>query len=316
MEQHHREATTPVPGEFVHRHDPADIIPTGWTRSQENRYSVSARWPASHPFFSPAAGGRHDPVLVAETMRQATMLVVHAGFGVPVDDQFVMWDLDYTADPEQLVLDGSSPEIAVDITFPDYDGRAGRMRNLRVDVVLTRDGRRISTGGGTIRCTSAPAYRRMRGERMAALGRPVPLIPAVAPHLVGREDAKDVVLGPGDRSDRWQLRINTAHPTLFRRPNDHVPGMVLLEAARQAAMLVTGNTVYLPTVVDLSFSRYAELDTPCWVEAEVVAAPGDPATTVRVTGQQDGLPVFVCMLASPPREPAVAGPGAGARLAG
>ncbi|KOX25607.1 MULTISPECIES: ScbA/BarX family gamma-butyrolactone biosynthesis protein [unclassified Streptomyces] len=314
MEQHHRGVTAPVPGEFVHRDDPADIIPTGWTRSGDDRYSVSARWPASHPFFSPATGGRHDPVLVAETMRQATMLVVHAGLGVPVDDQFVMWDLYYTADPEALALDGSAPDITADLSFPGHDGRASRVRNLRVDVVLSREGRPLSTGGGTIRCTSAPAYRRMRGERMAALGRPVPLIPPMAPHLVGREDARDVVLGPGDRPGRWQLRINTAHPTLFRRPNDHVPGMLLLEAARQAAMLETGSTDYLPVGMELSFSRYVELDTPCWIEAETVTAPGEPATTVRVTGHQDGDPVFLCTLASPSREPAVAGPCV--RLAG
>ncbi|MGV9692942.1 ScbA/BarX family gamma-butyrolactone biosynthesis protein [Streptomyces sp. NPDC003444] len=314
MEQHRRGVTAPVPGEFVHRDDPADIIPTGWTRSREDRFSVSARWPASHPFFSPAAGDRHDPVLVAETMRQATMLVVHAGLGVPVDDQFVMWDLYYTADPEALALDGAPLALTADLSFPGYDGRAGRVRNLRVDVVLSREDRRISTGGGTIRCTSAPAYRRMRGERMAALGRPVPLIPAVAPHLVGREDAKDVVLGPGDRPGRWQLRINTAHPTLFRRPNDHVPGMLLLEAARQAAMLETGSTAYLPVATELSFSRYVELDVPCWIEAEVVPAPGPGATTVRVTGHQDGGPVFRCTLTSPCRELVAAGPGV--RLAG
>ncbi|CAM5549252.1 ScbA protein [Streptomyces tanashiensis] len=85
MEQNVRGATsTYVPGEFVHRADPADIIPTGWTQLAENRFSVSARWPAAHPFFSPVAGDRHDPVLVAETIRQTTMLVAHAEFGVPV----------------------------------------------------------------------------------------------------------------------------------------------------------------------------------------------------------------------------------------
>ncbi len=150
---------------------------------------------------------------------------------------------------------------------------------------------------------------------MAALGRPVPLIPGVDPRLVGREDPKDVVLGPGDRPDRWQLRINTAHPTLFRRPNDHVPGMLLLEAARQAAMLATGDTAYLPAAMELSFSRYVELDSPCWIEAEVLTAAG-PATAVRITGHQDGTPVFLCTLTSPSREPAVAGLGPAARSAG
>ncbi|WP_435973412.1 ScbA/BarX family gamma-butyrolactone biosynthesis protein [Streptomyces sp. Qhu_M48] len=316
MEGNRRGVTTHVPGEYVHRADPADIIPTGWTQLQENRFSVSARWPASHPFFSPVAGVRHDPVLVAETIRQTTMLVAHAELGVPLDDQFVMWSVFYDADPDALAVDGLSSDIQVDVVCSDATTRRGRLRELRVSMALTRDGRLLGTGGGEARCTSALAYRRMRGERMDALGRPVPLIPGVAPHLVGRERSEDVVLGPGTRPGQWQLRINTAHTTLFRRPNDHVPGMVLLEAARQAATITLGNPAYLPTALDTSFSRYVELDSPCWIEAETVAGPDPSTTTVRVSGHQDGTPVFVSMLTSPTREPAVASTGLDRRLAG
>ncbi|MDX2564781.1 ScbA/BarX family gamma-butyrolactone biosynthesis protein [Streptomyces sp. TX20-6-3] len=316
MDQNCRGGTSHVPGEFVHRADPADIIPTGWTQLQENRFSVSARWSASHPFFSPVAALRHDPVLVAETIRQTTMLVAHAELGVPLDEQFVMWSLSYTADPEVLAVDGLSSDVDVDVVCSDLVGRGGRLRNLRTTMVLTRDGRLLATGGGVARCTSALAYRRMRGERMAALGRPVPLIPAVDPRLVGRERTEDVVLGPGTRPGQWQLRINTAHPTLFRRPNDHVPGMLLLEAARQAATLTLGSTAYLPSAMDVSFSRYVELDSPCWIEAETVSTSDPSTTTVRVSGHQDGTAVFLCTLTSPFRELAGATAGLGSRLAG
>ncbi|MER5312999.1 ScbA/BarX family gamma-butyrolactone biosynthesis protein [Streptomyces sp. NPDC002773] len=316
MDQNCRGATTHVPGEFVHRADPADIIPTAWTQLGENRFSVSARWPAAHPFFSPVAGDRHDPVLVAETIRQSTMLIAHAEFGVPVDAQFVMWGLSYDADPEALTVDGLSSDVHVDVICSDLNSRGGRLRDIRTTLVLTRDGRYLGTGKAQARCTSAMAYRRVRGERMAALGRPVPLIPEVAPHRVGREDAKDVVLGPGTRPGEWQLRIDTTHSTLFRRPNDHVPGMVLLEAARQAAAMTTGGGAYLPTVMDVSFSRYAELDTPCWIETEIAPAINPSTTTVRVTGRQDDQPVFHCTLTSPSRELAMAADGLGSRLAG
>ncbi|MER7951734.1 ScbA/BarX family gamma-butyrolactone biosynthesis protein [Streptomyces sp. NPDC096079] len=307
MDRNFRGATTRVPGEFVHRADPADIIPTGWTAVTENRFSVSAHWPAAHPFFSPVAGDRHDPLLVAETIRQATMLVAHAEFGVPVEDQFVMWGLHYTADADALAVSGLSSDVSLDIVCSDVGIRRGRLVDLRTTVVLTRDGRHLGTGGAFTRCTSALAYRRIRGERMAALGRPVPLLPAVAPHLVGREHAKDVVLAAGTHGGPWQLRVNTAHPTLFRRPNDHVPGMLLLEAARQAATLRLGGAAYVPTVMDVSFSRYVELDSPCWIEADVLPGLGSGPATVQVTGHQDGHEVFRCTLTSPSRALAAAG---------
>ncbi|MBD0709489.1 MULTISPECIES: ScbA/BarX family gamma-butyrolactone biosynthesis protein [unclassified Streptomyces] len=314
MDRNRRGTTTHIPGEFVHRADPADIIPTGWTRLQENRFSVSASWPAAHPFFSPVAGDRHDPVLVAETIRQTTMLIAHAEFGVPVEDQFVMWNLFYDTDPEALAVDGPSTDIHADVIVSDVVSRGGRLRELRTTVVLTREGRFLGTGGAMARCTSALAYRRIRGERMAALGRPVPLIGGVAPELVGRDDAKDVVLGPGTRPGQWQLRINTDHRTLFRRPNDHVPGMVLLEAARQAATLACGEGgMYLPAAMQASFTRYAELDRPCWVEAETVPGADTAKTTARVVGLQDGSPVFRCVFTSPARALAAAGAGHGGR---
>ncbi|AJF67959.1 ScbA/BarX family gamma-butyrolactone biosynthesis protein [Streptomyces vietnamensis] len=316
MDQNLRGATACVPGEFVHRADPADIIPTGWTQLTENRFSVSAHWPAAHPFFSPVAGDRHDPVLVAETIRQTTMLVAHAEFGVPVEDQFVMWGLHYTADAEALAVSGLSSDVTVDVICSDLDSRRGSLRNLRTTMVLTRDGRHLATGGTLARCTSALAYRRIRGERMAALDRPVPLIPGVAPELVGREHSKDVVLAPGTRPGQWRLRVNTAHPTLFRRPNDHVPGMVLLEAARQAVTAALGGRAYLPTDMAISFSRYVELDSPCWIETEILPGHDPEATTVRVTGLQDGEPVFLSTLTSPSRALAVAGAGLGTRLTG
>ncbi|MFE0645173.1 ScbA/BarX family gamma-butyrolactone biosynthesis protein [Streptomyces sp. NPDC058877] len=310
------ETRTRVPGEFVHRADPVDIIPTGWTRLSESRFSVSAQLPAAHPFFSPVAGDRHDPVLVAETIRQVTMLVAHAEFGVPVEDQFVMYGLGYSVDAEVLAVSGLSPNVTVDVICSDVDDRRGSLRGLRTTMVFTRDGRHLATGTSMTRCTSASTYRRIRGERMAALGRPVPLVPGVDPQLVGRRRSGDVVLAPGTRPRQWRLRINTGHPTLFRRPNDHIPGMLLLEAARQAAVATLGGEAFLPTAMDVSFSRYAELDSPCWIETEVLAG-GDPrAATVRVTGLQDGRAVFLSTITSPTPDLALVGASRDDRLAG
>ncbi|MGW5000671.1 ScbA/BarX family gamma-butyrolactone biosynthesis protein [Streptomyces hydrogenans] len=304
MDQNFQGLSTPVPGEFVHRADPADILPIGWTRVTENRFSVTARWPEAHPYFVPDSGDLHDPLLVAETMRQATMLVCHAEFGVPADDQFVMWDLSYSAAAEELTRDGGPAEITVDLLCSDIRTRGRRgLREMRTALVLSRNGRRIASGGGGINCTSAPAYRRMRGDRLAALGAPVPLLPALPPHTVGRDRERDVVLAPGDTPDRWRLRVDTTHPTLFRRANDHVPGMLLLEAARQAAVAATGDAGLLPVGLDARFHRYVELDEPCWVEAEVLTGLGRDAVTIQVLAHQGGEPVLDCTLTAPRRVP-------------
>ncbi|MFB7943186.1 ScbA/BarX family gamma-butyrolactone biosynthesis protein, partial [Streptomyces sp. NPDC056049] len=234
MDRNVQGLSTPVPAQFVHRADPADILPTGWSRNAENRFSVTACWPAVHPFFVPRTGDLHDPLLVAETMRQATMLVCHAEFGVPEDDQFVMWDLSYDAVAEELTRDERPAEITVDLSCSDIRTRGRGLREMRTSLVLSRDGRRLATGGGGINCTSAPAYRRMRGARLAGVGAPVPLLPAVPPHVVGREREKDVVLAPGDAPGRWRLRVDTTHPPLEPPATVHRPARLPPPPGRQA----------------------------------------------------------------------------------
>ncbi|WP_306430798.1 AfsA-related hotdog domain-containing protein, partial [Streptomyces sp. 2R] len=115
----------------------------------------------------------------------------------------------------------------------------------------------------------------------------------------GRGRAEDVVLSESSREGVWELRVDTRHPTLFQRPNDHVPGMLLLEAARQAACLAAGDGGFVPAEGRTHFHRYAEFGSPCSIGAEVLpcAVPGE--ARVRVTGHQDGEPVFDTVLSGP-----------------
>lgn len=95
-----------------------------------------------------------------------------------------------------------------------------------------------------------------------------PAGPPVDPHRVDRTSPDDVVLSPvaGGRPGRWMLRVDPAHPVLFDHAVDHAPGMLLLEAARQAAHAVGGGS---STVFGMRthFARYVELDAPAVVVA-------------------------------------------------
>lgn len=134
----------------------------------------------------------------------------------------------------------------------------------------------------------------MRGDRALSSEGYRPLLAAMwSPRSVGRVSPMDVVLSPLEEQNRWQLRVDTRHPVFFDHPLDHVPGMLLLEAARQATARVLGCSSPVPSSIAGEFKRYVELDSPCTVEAHCLPpqVPGGEEV-VLVTGHQDGALAF------------------------
>ncbi|MFD8953359.1 ScbA/BarX family gamma-butyrolactone biosynthesis protein [Streptomyces xanthophaeus] len=283
-----------MPKELVHRSAVAEVMLTDWERHDDTRFRVAAQWPRGHSFFTPVADGYHDPLIGCETIRQIGMLLGHAEFDVPLGHQFSVADIYITVRPEHLRVGWSPASLDIEITCTDIRRRGTNLSGLRFEAVLRREGNVVATGGGSFSCMTPGVYQRVR--RNHTLGgdwHQLPLTSPAAPQSVGRMSPMDVVLSPTGDPTRWQLRADTRHPILFEHEVDHVPGMVLVEAARQATASVLGRSSYLPLSISTEFKRYAELDSPCTIEAVQLPGTGpDGEETVVVTGHQNGALVF------------------------
>ncbi|MFI0186447.1 ScbA/BarX family gamma-butyrolactone biosynthesis protein [Streptomyces sp. NPDC017082] len=289
--------TTTVPKEYVHRAAVTEVFLTGWRQSAPDTCVVTAQWPRAHTFYGPA-GGFHDPLLFSETLRQTVPLLSHAVYGAPMDHKQIWRDLRVALDPAALRAGLTPADVELRIRCSDVERRAGVLRGMRMEVTATCDGRHLATASTTFSSHSRALYQRLRGayadaeQAMAgAIALPLP----VQPELVGRDRPHDVVLSPRDADGRWQLRVHTLHPVIFDHPNDHAPGMLLLEAARQAAQHLLGPAPVLATGLDAAFHRYAELDAPAWVAAEPLGAG-----RVRVTVEQHAELVCACTVTTHP----------------
>jgi hypothetical protein len=89
--------------------------------------------------------------------------------------------------------------------------------------------------------------------------------------------ARVAPLGP-DRPDEHvaQLALDPAHPYHFEHAQDHVPGMMLIEAGRQLAMAIAHiyydvalDAVFVVENMSMSFGRFAELGAPVFIHARV-----------------------------------------------
>ncbi|MFD6278083.1 ScbA/BarX family gamma-butyrolactone biosynthesis protein [Streptomyces sp. NPDC060209] len=287
--------TSTVPKELVHRAAVAEVLLTGWERHADTRFAITAQWPRGHSFFTPV-NGNYDPLMATETIRQVGSLLAHAEFAVPVGHQFLMHDLEVAVHPQYLGLEAVPASLDIEVTYTEVKQRRQGHAGARYEAIVRRDGHVVATGGAAYTCVSPDVYQRVRGSRLSDGRPPIRLTAPVSPQSVGRMSPTDVVLSPLGEADRWQLRVDTRHPILFDHPVDHIPGMVLMEAARQATVAILNRSSLnksplLPTRLVSRFQRYAELDSPCFLEAHrLPAGPGEDL--VLVSGQQGGEPLF------------------------
>ncbi|MGW0826073.1 ScbA/BarX family gamma-butyrolactone biosynthesis protein [Streptomyces sp. NPDC002845] len=280
-----------VPRELVHRAALAEVFVTGWTRLGAEDFRVTAQWPRSHVLFAPLSRGRHDPLIVAESIRQAGMVIAHAEYRIPVGYHFVLTQMGHTVLPEGLEVGSVPQELTLDLSCSDISRRGQRVSGFRVDATIWSAEGAVATGYAAFVSMAPAVYERLRGARLAATPPSDGLAPPISPQLVGRNHPMEVVLAPTESEERWEVRTDARHPILFDHPVDHIPGMVLLEAAQQAAAARAYPLSFEAVSMESVFHRYAEFDTPCVITAD--GETDDPACPgVHVKAHQNGSLLF------------------------
>ncbi|NVK79215.1 ScbA/BarX family gamma-butyrolactone biosynthesis protein [Streptomyces morookaense] len=283
-----------VPRAFVHKTAESEVLLTGWRPAGPGAFVVTARWPVTHDFYGPRHG-LHDPLLLAESVRQTVPLLSHAAFDVPFGDRQSWSDLRFALDPAALAAGPGPAEVELRIACSDVVRRSGRLVSVAMDVDVVRAGVRLGRARTGFANHRPAVYRRLRGRYAnlaEAVSRTVPLAPPTAPCRAGRERFADVVLSPTHARDVHQLRIDLFHPALFDHLVDHAPGMLLLEAARQAAHAAAYPQRIVPVAMDVTFTAYAELDAPCWILTDRLPADRAGRRRVLVSAVQNEACVF------------------------
>ncbi|MFP3991433.1 ScbA/BarX family gamma-butyrolactone biosynthesis protein [Streptomyces sp. E11-3] len=264
----------PVPRELVHRSAVAEVFVTDGCQVGHSQFSIAAQLPRDHALYHPDEQGLSDPMLLAETIRQAMLYVAHEYCGVPLGRRFVGRDLYFDiTDPSALRVGGVPVPVVLEA---EWTWEEGRPKGARLDVRLLVDGQPCGSGGLRVWVMDERRYGLLR--RMAwggdsppvASGASGPSVSLVPPRRVGRLRWKDCVLGRSRPDGGWRLRFDRDHAVLFDHPTDHVPLMVLMEGFRQLGHLQVHESAGEP-LVDQAFAlvaatvecaAFAELDVP------------------------------------------------------
>ncbi|BBC36693.1 hypothetical protein SGFS_079870 [Streptomyces graminofaciens] len=281
-----------APRHLVDRSAVAEVLITDWRRLGPDTFRLGAQWPRGHHFYAPIAGAWYDPLLAAESLRQASVLVGQTYYGVPAEHHFTIAELEFEVVPGAILLGTRPAEVRLEVAATDVRRRHGTPTALTLEADLLRGG--DFAGAGRLTLHATPPRDPAAGEG----GGYPPLPDPVPPAIVGRLDERDVVLGvPASAGARrglvWDLRIDPGHPVLFDHPTDEIPGMVLVEAARQAVQAACAPYRVLPVELRSAFHFPLTLSAPCHISAtRLPAQDASEDAAVRVTAWQSGRLAF------------------------
>lgn len=251
-----------VPRELVHRTSTAEVLLTDVCPSLErNVFDAAASWPRSHPTFPRDGAYLHSPLILVETMRQLGIYLPLRHYGVPPGFRLLITDLFFRLDPDlEPHATMNSTDVSCRAAVSDIrTGLEGTVTGLRMEVSMRVGTQVFARAGGGARFVSPARYAAMRGVRATARP-PVPAGHCVRPdpERIGAGHARDVMIAVGDDGAVRLRPADPRHPFFFDHPSDHVPGMVLLEAARQAGALASDGLRVRPTAGRLKAVSFAE----------------------------------------------------------
>ncbi|MFJ3235778.1 ScbA/BarX family gamma-butyrolactone biosynthesis protein [Streptomyces sp. NPDC086787] len=314
--------TTTVPREYVHRSSHAEVFLTGCHRHTDTHFTLTGQWPRTHTFFTTPDRTSHDPLQAAETIRQTGLYLAHAQFGVPLDHHFLMWNIHLTTHPEHMTIHNNPSELTLTAHLTHTRKRGPHLTEFTLHITITRQGHPCATGGGRFTCLTPATYQRLRKHTTHTPEHHRTHHPRPTPTTLGKHHPFDIVLAPTHQPHHWLLNPDPRHPILFDHTTDHYPGMILLEAARQATHALLHPTPHTLTHTTAHFHHYAEYHTPCHITAthtstndpnsstsstSSTSSPSPSSTpttaTINITATQNTQTIFTAHITTTPTPP-------------
>jgi hypothetical protein len=287
---------------LVHRAAVSEVLVTDLVQTGPEDFLAGAQLPVGHAYFSDHVRTpvTFDFLLLLEAARQAGVAASHRQLGISRDTTFLVNNWSIRIGDPQVLTPGDRPgemELAGAVT--PVTARNGRVRGVSSSVTLCIAGREAARTRIDVGTAKSADYGKLRFlQRRSTPPLTTDLLgvlrsrPADAAD-VGRRNPANVVLGePIHLGDAVSAQVEPLfeNKSLFDHTYDHIPAMVLTEAARQLAHLAGVPTDATVTGCTADFTRFAELDSPLVATArlEAAGAAADGRTGCAVVFEQDG----------------------------
>ena len=279
---------------LVHRVGLEEVFLTDFKSLSEDRFLAAARLPRTHLYYNDHLNQpkTHDPLVVFESVRQSLLCATHMHHDVPADTKAITAQcrLEIT-DPDALRFQDGVYDLELAGSVVTAKSRQDVLSRVVHQVEVFLGGRQVAIVTVDTALRSPDAYQALRMKERRT---PPPqsdelfareMVSTLPSALVGRSRSDNVLLlDPlfAGRSLVARMRIPVSHTSMFDHRQDHLPGPVMVEAARQAGLLLVGEVFgrspakTLLAELDVDYERFAELDEEITVHASFEPELGTP----------------------------------------
>jgi 2-oxo-3-(phosphooxy)propyl 3-oxoalkanoate synthase len=289
-----------VPRELVHKSGIAEVFLTDHRPLGDLRFACGAQLPLMHAFYSDSVTEHHPLQVLTEATRQATILVAEQYLDLPSDHRALLHDVELNVeDPDAIRVDGCPATAEILVELVDCRETAGAVSGFTAATRMALGDLEAVTGVISASVQTATTYRDMRRHQRAARALDLTVRSRVAPcepRACGKRRRSSVLIARPRRAPDGALEaalaVDLRHPSLFDHEQDHLPGMLLLEAATQIAIAAAAQRGGAPTEELVAvgcraeFGQFAELELPVACRARLDRGPNGAPAHVDVSLEQ------------------------------
>ena len=254
--------------QLVHKRFAENVFVEAHTRRGEREFTSRCVFVTSHGLYNDTPSGLSGAGYLVEAARQAKLAICHDFFDVPLSAGFLITAIDWCfTSAKPFVVETLDPfEVRTEVV--EAVARRGVLAKISTrSRIFDGSGHEFLVGEASFLITSRSLTS--RGPRVEPTLLCMPASPASVQVACPENVFISAPIREAEAPDRHALIANTEHPYFFEHENSHVPGMLLLEAGKQAAVF-SGQRKF-PIVGDCygdlcrgeaRFGRFAELHRP------------------------------------------------------
>jgi hypothetical protein len=264
--------------DWVHKRYAENVFIGGPERMADDEFATPALFPVDHPFYNDCVSGLSASGYLIEVARQVNLAISHRFFEVPLSAGFLVTAIDWSFNDDAPFVVADLADFSVLTHVERVVRRKGVVCKLETRTRFVQGEHEFLAGGAAFLISTRNLTE--GGMESAELCRPAR--PGVAPGYAQVHGPASVLLEAPDATrspgGRLAMRVDTEHPYFFEHPNSHVPGMMLLEAAKQAAVYAAFEAFPVLSGMygdlhsgEIRFGRFAEPGQTIWMGSTLAA---------------------------------------------